>query len=135
MSKELKFRAWHKTEKRWATHNELLSEIPVSATVKEKVLTVGGEDWELVLYTGLKDKAGVEIYKGSIVKVTGLNDSTGVVVFVGCKFTIEVQTRYSKHYVDLTSKQKYDDGKSNFDYNVTFEVIGNIYEHPHLLEV
>jgi hypothetical protein len=42
------FKAWHKTEKRWADHNELLSEIPVSATVQNpSVLTVGSDDWEL----------------------------------------------------------------------------------------
>jgi len=47
---EIKFKAWHKTEKRWADHNELLSEIPVGATVREpSVLTVGSEEWELHL--------------------------------------------------------------------------------------
>ena len=44
----IRFKAWHKTEKRWADHNELLSEIPVGATVREpSILTVGSDDWEL----------------------------------------------------------------------------------------
>jgi hypothetical protein len=44
----ISFKAWHKTEKRWATHEELLSEIPVGATIREpSILTVGSDEWEL----------------------------------------------------------------------------------------
>lgn len=31
---EIKFRAWNRKTSKWATHNELLAEIPVSATIR-----------------------------------------------------------------------------------------------------
>lgn len=43
----VKLRAWHIEQKRWATHEELLSEIPVSASVNGRVLTFGSEEWEI----------------------------------------------------------------------------------------
>jgi hypothetical protein len=54
---KISFKAWHKKERRWADHNELLSEIPVSATVREpSILTVGSEDWELYLVEEVEEK-------------------------------------------------------------------------------
>jgi hypothetical protein len=47
--KEIKFKAWNKKEERWADHNELLSEVPVSASVRGQVLTVGGDEWTLFI--------------------------------------------------------------------------------------
>lgn len=75
---------------------------------------------ELMEYTGLKDKNGVEIYEGDIIKHRS-------------------QTQFQCGYV--TSVVKFEKGEfincffgSLYDNKNHCEVIGNIYENPDLLE-
>ncbi|NFH34503.1 hypothetical protein FDC49_19395 [Clostridium sporogenes] len=96
---------------------------------KEKGLMVGNvgpsgmDNYDLIImqYTGLKDKNGVEIYEGDIVKivskVTGLFTKGKVVQGYGCFL---VQYDWNTHLL------------CEF-HNI--EVIGNIYANPELVEV
>lgn len=88
--------------------------------------------FELMQYTGLKDKNGVEIYEGDIIKAKhddGRYD-TGEVVYGSkgafCLYLPEVATGIKKpllNYIHGIMLAEHD-----------FEVIGNIYENPELLK-
>lgn len=86
------------------------------------------DKYELMQYTGIKDKNGVEIYEGDVVRVTddGRTDfSDGGVGAVGNMENLFMW------YIDGQVQN------ALFDINQSYEieVIGNIYANPELLEV
>ena len=94
-------------------------------------------DWsevELMQSTGLKDKNDTEIFEGDIVKRTYLFNGgygethTGEVVY-DKEYARYVISRPQKHI-----EPKNEDIRNILSDKSTYEVIGNIYENPELLE-
>lgn len=119
--REIKFRAWD------SNANEMYQDVgtlPMSADHYSRIAGDGlayrhdNPKIELMQYTGLKDRNGVEIYEGDF--GTGIdrngNPFSGVVFWKDGGFRIK--THDSKH------------GEPLFFFK---EVIGNIYENPELL--
>src|SRR5690606_21196229 len=113
LMREIKFRAWDK-------ENEVMI-YPKGVLFDGRVVNFSCgmlepfEGYELMQYTGLKDKNGKEIYEGDIYKAKMHVVKTGRTIE-----SIEVVE-------DIRGDNVY--------YYDEVEIIGNIYEHPHLLEV
>lgn len=124
--KELKFRIWDKEEKTFVV--DIFYELQdwiisyIMARNDENSLYFQ-KHYELMQYTGLKDIYGKEIYEGDIVK------------FV-CEITdpYEIGDLYEIESIEqFFSLRFYDSITLNLD-QLGFEIIGNIYENPSLLE-
>lgn len=119
--REFKFRVWHKAEKKMFgvdylhfTPNGQLYEL--LAGLWHRFVAV--DDFELMQYTGLKDKNGREIYEGDILKVNGGEPNfefVSPVIFDRGAFRMAAV---------------YDQG---FPAKEDMEVIGSIYENPELV--
>ena len=125
-----KFRAWHNELGRMMSISYMwfnvdsLGEIGLNDAVMNDYITVSPDEIELMQSIGLKDKNGKEIFEGDIVDYKGRE---AVVKWHGSyasfiyRFVDGLQERVSKW-----------DPLFLAYYN--FEVIGNIYENPELLE-
>ena len=113
--REIKFRFWDKDLKKMCNRNPLTYDFWVDNIVP-------------LQYTGLKDKNGVEIYEGDILKITP--DRYSNYISLGYVEYDHDSARYR-----VTTGKGYDT-RNAFDINcdADFEVIGNIYENPELLE-
>lgn len=125
MSREIKFRAWDKAKSHMCFFGPDFDvdddQFTLSfITPAGMVPPIGDHDamkrYELMQYTGLKDKSGVEIYEGDIVvgQGRGFDDRPLVAAW-------------------LSEAEDIGWNLVN-DRDVQYKVIGNIYENPELLK-
>jgi len=112
--REIKFRAWDGNKKRMIDKALEVAMLISKTPVKQKTGTLV----HFMQYTGLKDKNGVEIYEGDIVRLVGWG-YTGYVAFENCEF--------------ITKSGKCGDYAMSPKQNHDYLVIGNIHENQELL--
>ena len=127
--RETKFRAYHKERKEMFEIASIDFEEKKAALSNGiiKLLNVDSKQFELLQYTGLKDKNGKEIYEGDIIKYKFPYDKRikhiSPVKFLETKASFGIKDRYGNEIPLYTISAK------NY-----FEVIGNIYENKNLSE-
>ncbi len=122
--REIKFRAWDKDDKiMWenviiADGQACLSEGDIDFTDGDVGFSARLiNNYELMQYTGLKDKNSKEIYEGDIVK---LYSNVGRIIFIKGQYRIDPNIEIMNNIYHAVS--------------LGLEVIGNIYENGELLE-
>lgn len=145
MKREIKFRAWHKEEKKLCqidvltTHGAFLIGVnngPDELINGSKMIIISpkngrfcmNEDIELMQFTGLHDKNGKEIYEGDILKLqypinygfAGIHDEE---IIVTISFEDGCYWFSGCGYTDC-----------NWHFYSNYEVIGNIFENEELIQ-
>lgn len=112
MSREIKFRAWDKSRL------EMVDDVRVHGMLNAKLKA---PNLIFQQYTGLKDIHGVEIYEGDIVEKD--------------RGFFQVYYSYNEFVIDGYDNGDYYTGQesSHHDWGL-FEIIGNKFENPELLE-
>nr|DAK24873.1 MAG TPA: YopX protein [Caudoviricetes sp.] len=121
--REIKFRAWDKKFKKWTSYS-IDDGLVMFYDDHEECWEIGqgGERFILCQYIGLKDKNGRGICEGDIVNYRSWGNEYNLeVVWIEEKARFGLKTKAGHINMKLW---KYD----------WYEIIGNIYENPELLE-
>ena len=124
-NREIKFRAYYKMYKGiYPVAEIILDEESVMLITTDEhdgeldMITCGYEDIEIMQYTGIKDKNGVDIYEGDVIEDTD---------YEGMKITGSIVYRLGAFYIDWNT---YPHSLLGIG---TPTIVGNIYENKELL--
>jgi len=132
--REIKFRAWHKTEKILGVVDVLTrlgaflvgsapTEVSIQGDFVVQLDNNNGhfcklDEIELMQFTGLLDKNGKEIYEGDVIKFTSDVLKIKKIFFIEFQEGRFIPIPFTKYISEIANNG---------------EVIGNIYENPELL--
>lgn len=126
--REIKFRAWQKHHRKMLPVKIIdFNRNTITVDYGEKTIprfnTFDMENFELMQYTGLKDKYGTEIYEGDICNCREYE----------CFGKIEWNEDNAGFYFYVAVEGGGFDEECLYEYADELEVIGNIYDNPELL--
>lgn len=151
MKRQIKFRAWIKQEKQMVTQADFGEYSMVSNGDGFGIVEgISGynhwlkkDDFEIMQYTGLKDKNGVEIFEGDVVRIlyTDWPSNTDPNVeledyLISISHVGEVIYQAPEFGILFFKENRYGErqlGSFNYGAHGRIEVIGNVYQNPELL--
>jgi len=138
--RDIKFRAWDKINKLYFRECDFL--YFCSGGIRFTWTDYGNDnammtelkdgDFELMQYTGLKDKKGKEIYEGDIVKFRNIDWANFMEDYCKKEFIKPIYWNNEDSCFDFDNRNIDFEGEV-IDFENT-KVIGNIYENPELLK-
>ena len=141
--REIKFRAWDNQRKEFLSGGQILIAVKSGRNPKEnpqyldviKDASMYKARFELMQYTGFKDKNGREIYEGDVIEKNYKNMLTGDMVSEIYSVVFDEGifiAKYEKSSPFGDTLLKFLVGGVNE--RISVKIIGNIYENPELLE-
>lgn len=138
--REIKFRIWDKDLKKMRVcgtdiHDSIAFDMDNNAVYYNMQngcgsLADGTGTYDLMQFTGLRDKNGKEIYEGDVVRFIDVG------VIGSQHYKNEGEPKGVVRWSDFGAFYLNDGDEGPFMHSMTeFEVIGNVYENPELLEV
>ena len=123
--REIKFRAWDTFKQIWSNYK--INDGTVYFMDKNTGVWYGSynkryKDFNLMQYTGLKDKNGKEIYEGDILS-DGNDEKPYKIIFENGSYRAEFEGDFEEHSFDLIDVVAQG-----------CEIVGNIYENPELIK-
>lgn len=118
--REIKFRAWDNVD--YMSTPFTLQEVQYGRIQFTS-------DTKIMQYTGMKDKNGKEIYEGDIMKLP----LYGIVIVVWNEDVSSFQYAYNAIGKGSSIGGRMTNNLYGFESTKKYEIIGNIYQHPELL--
>ena len=122
--REIRFRAWDKTLNKIHCWSAIENHFTFEELLDDNF-------FEAMQYTGLKDKNGTEIYDGDYIRYSTRTINGSIYTHVCRVFQHESGTWRIEGYHE--DNHSYETKGTVYATHLICEVIGNIYEHNHLL--